>query len=110
MIISDVSFAAQNLIKFCDDPGPVQRQVAIKALQYFWQTTNLGVTYSEVTSRDVIMSAYVNYDHATCPDNRRSVSGRAVMLCLGVISWFCTEVNSVGVIRVRVCSACGSRE
>ena len=57
MEISGVSFAAQNLIKFCDDPGPVHWQAAMKALQYFWQTKNLGVTYGEVTSRDVVMSA-----------------------------------------------------
>ena len=34
------------------------------------------------------MSAYVDSDHATCPDSRRSVSGGAVMLQGGRISWF----------------------
>ena len=110
MNILHPSFAAQNIMKFCVDPGPVHWQAAVKALQYFWQTKNLGVTYGEVSSRDVIMSAYVNYDHVTCPDSRRSVSGRAAMLCLGAISRFCTECNSAGSFRVRVCSACGSRE
>ena len=34
------------------------------------------------------MSAYVDSDHATCPDSRRSVSGGAVMLGGATISWF----------------------
>ena len=46
MKISGVSFAAHNLIKFCDDPGPVHWQAAMKALRYFWQTKNLGVNVS----------------------------------------------------------------
>ena len=107
---SDVLFAAQNLTKFCDDPGPVHWQGVMKVLRYFWQTKNLGVTYGEVTSRDVTMSAYVYSDHATCPDSRRPVSGRAVMLCLGASSWFSAEGNIVGVIRVGLCSAYESRE
>ena len=31
----DLSFAAHNLAKFCDDPGPVHWKAAIKALRYF---------------------------------------------------------------------------
>ena len=34
------------------------------------------------------MSAYVDSEHATCPDSRRSVSGGAVILGGGTISWF----------------------
>ena len=34
------------------------------------------------------MSAYVDSDHATYPDSRRSVSGGAVMLGDGTRSWF----------------------
>ena len=34
------------------------------------------------------MSACIDFDHATCPDSRRSVSGGAVMLGGGTISWF----------------------
>ena len=59
MTRSDLSFAAQNLVKFCDDPGPVHWKAAVKALRYFWQTKDLGLT----------MSAYVDSNNATCPDH-----------------------------------------
>ena len=84
----DVSFAAHNLAKVCDDPGPVHWKAAMKALRYFWRTTDFGITYGGVTSRGLKMSAYVASDNATCPDSRRSVSGGVVMLGGGTISWF----------------------
>ena len=84
----DLSFAAHNLAKFCDDPGPVHWKAAMKALQYLWRTKGLGITYGGVASGEASMSAYVDSDHATCPDSRRSVSGGAILLGGGVISWF----------------------
>ncbi|CAN0335182.1 unnamed protein product, partial [Ascophyllum nodosum] len=39
----DLSFAAHNLAKFCDDPGPVHWKAAMKALRYFWRTKDLGI-------------------------------------------------------------------
>ena len=84
----DILFAAHNLAKFCDDPGPVHWKAAMEALRYFWRTKDLGVAYGGVTSRDLTLSAYVDSDHATCPDSRRSVSGGTVMLGGGTISWF----------------------
>ena len=55
----DLSFAAQNLAKFCDDPGPVHWKAAMKVLRYFWRMKDLGLT----------MSAYVDSQNATCPDH-----------------------------------------
>ena len=59
MTRSDLSFAAQNLAKFCDDPGPVHWKAAMKALRYFWRTKDLSLT----------MSAYVDSNNATYPDH-----------------------------------------
>ena len=59
MTRSDLPFAAQNPAKFCDDPGPVHWKAAMKALRYFWQTKDLGLT----------MSAYVDSNNETCPDH-----------------------------------------
>ncbi|CAN0249296.1 unnamed protein product [Ascophyllum nodosum] len=80
----DLSFAAHNLAKLCDDPEPVHCKAAMIALRYFWRTKELGITYGG----GLTMSAYVDSDHATYPDSRRSVSGGAVMLGGGTISWF----------------------
>ena len=109
----DLSLAAQNLAKFCDDSGPAHWKAAMKALRYFWRTKDLNITYGRVTSRGLTMSAYVDSNNATCPDSRRSVSGGAVMLGGGYDNLVLTrtEDNSVGVIRVGVlCGPCGNRE
>ena len=109
----DLSLAAQNLAKFCDDPGPVHWKAAMKALRYIWQTKDLDITYGGVTSRGLTMSACVDSDHATHLDSRRSVSGGAVTLGGGYDNLVLTrtEDNSVGVIRVGVlCGFCGNRE
>ncbi|CAM9933318.1 unnamed protein product [Ascophyllum nodosum] len=81
-------FAAHTLAKFCDNPGPVHWKAATIALRYFWLTKDLGITYDGgVTSRGLTTSAYVDSDHATCPDSRRSVSDGADMVGGGPISW-----------------------
>ena len=83
----DISFVAHNLAKFCDDPGAVHWKAAMKVLRYFWRTKGLSITYGGVTSRGLTMSAYVDSDHATCQDSRRSVSCGAVILRGGAVSW-----------------------
>ena len=60
----------------------------MKALQYLKRTASLGVTYGGATEDNMKLSAWVDTDHASCPDTRRSVSGGAVMLGGGAISWF----------------------
>ena len=77
---TDLSFAAHNLAKFCDDPEPVHWEGVVKAPRYFWQIKGLGITYGGVTSRYVTMSAYLDSDHEICPDSRHSVSGGAFIL------------------------------
>ena len=84
----DISFAAHNLAKFCDNSRPVHWKAAMKALRNFLRTKDLAITYGGDTSRGLTTSAYVDFDHATCPDSRRSVSGGAVVLGGGTISWF----------------------
>ena len=59
----------------------------MKALRYFGWTKDLAI-YDGVTSSGLMMSAYIDSDHATCSDSRRLVSGGAVMLGGGAVSWF----------------------
>ena len=44
--------------------------------------------YGGATEGATKLSAWVDADHATCLDTRRSVSGGAVMLSGGAITWF----------------------
>ena len=73
---------------FGDNPGPDHWKAVMKALRYLKQTASLGVTYGGATEDNMKLSAWVDADHASCPDTRRSVSGGAVMLGGGAVSWF----------------------
>ncbi|CAM9645817.1 unnamed protein product [Ascophyllum nodosum] len=41
----DVAYAAHQLGKFNDSPGPVHSRAAKRALQYLWRTKDVGITY-----------------------------------------------------------------
>ncbi|CAN0295929.1 unnamed protein product, partial [Ascophyllum nodosum] len=83
----DLAYTAHTLAKFGDNPGPEHWKGVMKALQYLKRTSSLGVTYGGATEDAKKLSAWVDADHATCPDTRRSVSGGSVMLGEGAISW-----------------------
>ena len=57
-------------------------------MQYLKRTVNLEVTCGGSGAVDMKLSAWVDADHATCPDTRRSVSGAAVTLGGGAINSF----------------------
>ena len=76
----DVTYVARQLGKFNDNPGPAHWRAAKRALQYLWRTKDVGITYGGRPGLCTKLLAWVDADFATCPDTRRSVSGRAVML------------------------------
>ena len=85
----DVAYAAHQLRKFNGSPGPVHWRAAKRTLlQYLWRTEDVGITYGGTPGSCTKLSAWADADFATCPDIRRSVSGGAVMLPGGAISWF----------------------
>ncbi|CAM9349753.1 unnamed protein product, partial [Ascophyllum nodosum] len=47
-----------------------------------------GTTYGGDGNDRIVMQAFVDSDHATCLDTRRSTSGGTVLLGGGAISWF----------------------
>ena len=103
----DVAYAAHQLGKFNDNPGPAHWRAAKMALKYLWRTNDVGITCGGTPGSCTKLSAWVDADFATCPDTRRSVSGGEVMLGGGVISWFSRmqKVTAARVIRIRVCGA-----
>ncbi|CAM9169235.1 unnamed protein product [Ascophyllum nodosum] len=82
----DLSFAAHQLAKFIDNPGPTHWKAAWKTLEYLWRTRNLGITYGGKPEEGAKLSSWVDPDHGTCPDTRRSVSGGAVIMDNDAIS------------------------
>ena len=84
----DVVYAAHHLGKRNDNPGPAHWRAAKRSLQYLWRTKDVGSPTVECRGRAQKISAWVDADFATCPDTRRAVSGGAVMLGGGAISWF----------------------
>ena len=83
----DLAYTAHTLAKFGDNPGP-EHWKAMKVLQYLKRTASLGVTYGGATEDNMKLSAWMDADHASSPDTRRSVSGGAVMLGGGAIGRF----------------------
>ena len=75
MTRTDLAYTAHKHAKFGDNPGPEHWKAVMKALQYLKRTTSLGVTYEAATEDNMKLSAWVDADHASCPDTRRSVSG-----------------------------------
>ncbi|CAM9326373.1 unnamed protein product [Sphacelaria rigidula] len=81
----DLSFAAHNVAKFSDNPGPAHWKAVI-LMQYLKRTTDCGIVYGGTSRNDIKLSAWVDADHATCPKTRHSMSGAAFMLAGSVIS------------------------
>ena len=84
----DLAYTAHTLVKLGDSPGPEHWKAVMKALQYLKRMASLGVTHGDATEDNMKLSAWVDADHASCPDTRRSVSGCALILGGGAISWF----------------------
>ena len=74
----NVAYAAHQLQKFNDNPGPV----------HWKRTKDVGIAYGGTPGSCTKLSAWVDANFATCPDTRRSVSGGAVNLGGGVINEF----------------------
>ena len=76
----DAAYAAHQLGKFNDNPGPVHWGAAKRVLHYLWRMDDVGITYGGTPGSCTNLSAWVDADFANFPDTRRSVSGGAVML------------------------------
>ena len=82
----DIACAVRAVARFCENPGPAHKKAVMKILQYLLRTKEWRITYSE-QGCGLCMEACTDSDFGACLDTRRSVSGAALMLAKGAISW-----------------------
>ena len=84
----DCAFGINQCARFLNNPGPSHVAAAKRILRYIAGTTSLGLTYRRTDKAILanVLSATADADHAGA-DDRRSVSGWAVMLNGAAISW-----------------------
>jgi len=93
----DCSFAVNQCARFMSNPGPTHIAAAKRILRYLTGTQSLDITYKRgaldpsllsvgVETGPNQLSASVDADHAGA-DDRRSVSGWAIILAEAMIAW-----------------------
>jgi len=83
----DCAFAVNQCARFMANPGPTHIAAIRRVLRYLAGTRHMGITYRR-TDADTANQLYAtgDADHAGA-DDRRSVSGWAVVLAGAMISW-----------------------
>ena len=84
----DISSAVCTMAKFCENPCMAHCRPVVKLLQYVRRTLGRGITCDGDGNGRTVMRAFVDSDHATCRNTRRSISDEAVLLGGGAFSWF----------------------
>ena len=84
----DISSVVRTVAKFCENPGMAHWKPVVKILKYMRRTPEKGITYGGDGNGRTVVRAFVDSDHATCLDTRRSTSARTIMFCGGATTWF----------------------
>jgi hypothetical protein len=92
----DIAYAVNTCAQFMSNPGPAHIHAAKHILRYLKGTSNVGLTYSkqpkELANR---LYGYVDADHASDSDDRKSVGGYVLMLGGAAISWSSRKIKVV---------------
>jgi hypothetical protein len=83
----DCAFAVNQCARFMSNPGPTHVAAIRRVLRYLAGTRSLGITYRRSAGTDANqLYASADADHAGA-DDRRSVSGWAVLLAGAMVNW-----------------------
>ena len=83
----DIAFAVNRLSKYSSNPDSIHITALKHVLRYIRGTLSLSLTYRGTKDKQPPLTAFCDADYANDKDDRLSVSGYAVMLCGGAISW-----------------------
>ena len=83
----DIAFTVNRLSKYSSNPDNTHTSALKHLLRYIRGTLGHSLTYTGTTDPQPPLIAYCDADYANDKDDRLSVSGYAVMLCGGAISW-----------------------
>nr|XP_016437439.1 PREDICTED: uncharacterized mitochondrial protein AtMg00810-like [Nicotiana tabacum] len=81
----DIAFSVQHLSQFMQDLRELHLKAVYHLLRYLKTDPSLGIFFSK--DDDYIVKAYCDFDWASCPDSRKSVTVYIVMLGNSPISW-----------------------
>ena len=82
----DIAQAVNQCARFMSNPGPTHIAAAKRILRYLAGSQDRGITYTKQPINANTLSATADADHAGA-DDRRSVSGWAVLLCGAAVVW-----------------------
>ncbi|CAN0512876.1 unnamed protein product, partial [Discosporangium mesarthrocarpum] len=81
----DIANAVREVAKYSAAPKRVHWNAALSIVAYLQAYPDLGMTYGGV--QECVISAYADASYAGDGDNRRSVTGGAVMFCGAAVAW-----------------------
>ncbi|CAI7888856.1 unnamed protein product [Closterium sp. NIES-54] len=107
----DLSYSASQLATYLKKPEAEHLAELDRALHYFVSTATIGLTYHKNATTPTKLIGYVNADHASDSDNRRSRTGYVYRFePIGPISWQSSKqeliaLSSAEAEYIALCSA-----
>ena len=118
----DIAFAVNQVARYMEDPGVKHWDAVLRIMQYLKGTQNVGIVFDgSVTPKGT--SGYFSYpkadaevfvdaDHGTNKDDRRSVTGYVFMLAGAPISWQSRSQTTVALssMEAEYMAACAATQ
>ncbi|GKF14567.1 retrovirus-related pol polyprotein from transposon TNT 1-94 [Tanacetum coccineum] len=105
----DLVFAVCMCAHYLEKPTEKHLYAIKRVFRYLKGTINIGLWYSKNTG--IVLTTYVDADHAGCQDTRRSTSGSAQFLGHRLVSWSSkkqksTVISTTGAEYIAVSGCC----
>lgn len=83
----DISLVVQKVSQFAANPGAAHWEAVKRIFRYLKGTRVFVSTMGGQIDLSNVLEAYCDADHANSPDHRRSITGYAIFLGNGIVSW-----------------------